>query len=136
MTTIWFVDDDEEMSQAISLMLGLMEYEMRHFAEARLGAQALMEEHHPDLLMLDISMPEVTGLDLLEFVRRHEQWNDLPILMLSSEAVDAQIDRALGLGADGFVGKPATMEELEAAIQSALKKRHPPTGDDPDQDSI
>ncbi len=136
MTTIWFVDDDEEMSEAISLMLGLMNYEMRHFAEARLAAQALQEDALPDLLMLDISMPEVTGLDLLEFVRRSDQWNVLPILMLSSEAVDAQIDRALGLGADGFVGKPATMEELETAIQTALKKRHPPTGDDLENSSI
>lgn len=130
MTKIWFVDDDEEMSEAISLMLGLMEVEMRHFPEARLAAQALLGGERPDLLMLDISMPEVTGLDLLEFVRRRKQWNDMPILMLSSEAVDAQIDRALGLGADGFVGKPATIEELETAIQAALQKRHPATGDD------
>lgn len=130
MTTIWFVDDDEEMSEAISLMLGLMEVEMHHFAEARLAAQALLGGERPDLLMLDISMPEVSGLDLLEFVRRQPQWNNMPILMLSSEAVDAQIDRALGLGADGFVGKPATMEELESAIQAALQKRHPAKGDE------
>lgn len=123
MATIWFVDDDVEMSEAIRLMLGLLDHRMRHFPAARLAATALQQETPPDLLLLDISMPEVSGLDLLEFVRRRPEWDHLPVLMLSSEAVDAQVDRALVLGADGFVGKPVTLDELESAIAQAIQKR-------------
>ena len=65
-------------------------------------------------------MPEVSGLDMLEFVRRRKEWNDLPILMLSTEAADVTVDKALTLGADGYVSKPVTIEELEKAINDSL----------------
>ena len=64
-------------------------------------------------MVLDINMPEVSGLDMLEFLRRRKEWKDLPIIMLSSEAADVMVDKALQLGADGYVMKPVTIEELE-----------------------
>ncbi len=121
MKSIWIVDDDEEMSRAISLFLGLMDCEATSFLNARTAAQALLAGRRPELLILDINMPEVTGLDLLEFVRRSE-WRSLPVLMLSSEATDVMIDRALEIGADGYMTKPITYEELKTAISRALQK--------------
>ncbi|HSQ18716.1 MAG TPA: response regulator [Anaerolineales bacterium] len=126
MKNIWFVDDDVEMSHAISLILRLLGYDMRAFHDARSTVRALKLGDRPDVLILDISMPEVSGVDLLEFIRRRMGWNDFPILMLSSEATDAQVDQALELGANGFVAKPVTIEELEAAIEKALSTNtHP-----------
>lgn len=119
--TVWFVDDDVEMSHAISLILGLLDYKMRAFHDARSAVRALKNGERPDVLILDISMPEVTGVDLLEYIRKRMGVADLPILMLSSEATDAQVDQALDLGANGFVAKPVTIEELETAIEKALK---------------
>ena len=119
---VWFVDDDDEMRQAISLMLTMLEHTMRGFHQAREAARALMGGERPDLLLLDISMPEVSGVDMLEFVRRRPELKSLPVLMLSSEAADVQVDQALGLGADGFVAKPVTIDELESAIAKAVKK--------------
>jgi CheY-like chemotaxis protein len=121
MKTVWFVDDDVEMSHAISLILGLLEFKMQAFHDARSAVRALKAGERPDVMLLDISMPEVTGVDLLEFIRKRMGFHDLPILMLSSEATDAQVDQALALGADGFVAKPVTIDELEAAIEKALK---------------
>ena len=120
MKNIWFVDDDVEMSHAISLILGLLGYQMRAFHDARSTVRALKEGEQPDILILDISMPEVSGVDLLEFIRKRMGWNSFPILMLSSEATDAQVDQALDLGANGFVAKPVTIEELDEAIVKAL----------------
>jgi CheY-like chemotaxis protein len=122
MKTVWFVDDDVEMSHAISLILGLLDYKMRAFQDARSTVHALKAGERPDVLILDISMPEVTGVDLLEYIRKRMGFLDLPIVMLSSEATEAQVDQALELGADGFVAKPVTIEELEAAIEKALKE--------------
>ena len=120
MSTIWFVDDDVEMSHAIKLLLGLLGYDMCAFMDARSAVRALRNGSRPDVLILDISMPEVSGVDLLEYIRRVSEWRSLPILMLSSEATDAQVDQAIALGANGFIAKPVTVDELEAAINKVL----------------
>ncbi len=119
---IWIVDDDNEMSGAMHLMLQVMDYESIIFSNARKAAEALLAGRQPDMLLLDINMPEVNGLDLLEFVRRRPEWNHLPVLMLSTESSDVTVDQALSLGADGYVTKPVTMEELGRAMSSALQK--------------
>ncbi len=126
MKTVWFVDDDVEMSHAISLILGLLNFKMRAFRDARSAVRALKQGDRPDVLILDISMPEVTGVDLLEYIRKSMCVTDLPILMLSSEANDAQVDQAIELGADGFVAKPVTIDELEAAIENVLQQNGKP----------
>ncbi len=120
MKDIWTVDDDEEMSRAIELMLKLLECEVTAFNNVRSAAQLFASGRKPDLLILDINMPEVTGLDMVEFLRRRPDTKDLPIVMLSSEATDTMVDRALELGADSYVMKPVTIEELEKAMSIAL----------------
>ena len=67
-------------------------------------------------------MPEVSGLDLLEFLRRRKEWKELPIIMLSSEAADSMVDKALAMGADSYLIKPVTIEELEKAMATAFQK--------------
>jgi DNA-binding NarL/FixJ family response regulator len=67
-------------------------------------------------------MPEVSGLGLLEFVRRRTEWKELPIVILSSESADSMVDKALQLGADAYVMKPVTIEELEKAMELSIQK--------------
>lgn len=122
MKEVWIVDDDDEMARAVGLMLKLLDYEHKHFNHPRTAAQALLAGKRPDLIVLDINMPEVTGLDMLEFLRRRPEWKNLPVIMLSSEAADVMVDKALKLGADGYVMKPVTIEELEKAMAQAFYK--------------
>jgi len=122
MKNIWTVDDDEEMSRAIGLMLKLLDCEVTSFNNVRSAAQLFASGRRPDLLLLDINMPEVTGLDMVEFLRRRADTKDLPIVMLSSEAADTMVDRAMELGADSYVMKPVTVEELEKAMSTAFYK--------------
>jgi two-component system chemotaxis response regulator CheY len=122
MKQVWIVDDDDEMGRAISLMLGLLDCQTRHFLDPRPAAQALLAGGRPDMMILDINMPEVSGLDMLEFLRRRKEWKDLPIIMLSSEAADVTVDQALQMGADGYVMKPATIDELEKVMAQAFYK--------------
>jgi DNA-binding response OmpR family regulator len=122
MKQIWIVDDDEEMGRAISLMLKLLDCETRYFFNPRPAAKALLDGGQPDMLILDINMPEVSGLDMLEFLRRRNEWKDLPIIMLSSEATDVMVDKALQMGADGYITKPVTIDELEKAMSQAFYK--------------
>jgi DNA-binding response OmpR family regulator len=122
MRDIWTVDDDEEMSRAIGLMLKMLDCEVTTFYNVRSAAQLFVSGRKPDLLILDINMPEVTGLDMVEFLRRRAETKHLPIVMLSSEAADTMVDRALELGADSYVMKPVTIEELEKAMATAFYK--------------
>ena len=122
MKQIWIIDDDEEMGRAIGLMLRLLACESTLFFSARSAVQALLTGKKPDLMLVDINMPEVSGLDLVEFLRRRPEWKDMPIVMFSSEAADTMVDKALRLGADAYILKPVTLEELEKAISDALSK--------------
>jgi CheY-like chemotaxis protein len=120
MRQVWIVDDDEEMSRAIGLMLNLLGCDITSFRAARPAVQRLLTGKVPDLLLLDINLPEVSGLDMLEFLRRRDEWKHLPIVVLSSEAADVVVDKAITLGADSYVTKPATIEELEKAMATAF----------------
>jgi CheY-like chemotaxis protein len=122
MRQVWVVDDDEEMNEAIGLMLKVLDCEVTSFHSARAAAQKLLTGKQPQLLILDINMPEVSGLDLLEFLRRRPEWKELPIVILSSETADSTVDKALQLGADAYLRKPATMEELEHAVEISIYK--------------
>jgi CheY-like chemotaxis protein len=122
MKQVWIVDDDQEMSTAMSMMLKLLDCKTRSFLNARSAVQTLQTGKRPDMFVLDINMPEFSGLDLLEYLRRHPEWDNLPVVMLSSEAADVTVDEAMALGADSYVMKPVTLEELEKAINTAFQK--------------
>jgi DNA-binding response OmpR family regulator len=119
----WYVDDDQEMINAITLLMQLLDYEVRPFLNAPDAARELIAGERPDLLLLDINMPQVSGIDMLEFIRRKEEFNYLPVVIISTEAADRQIHEAIDKGADTYVLKPVTIEELENAIKKSLRNR-------------
>jgi two-component system phosphate regulon response regulator PhoB len=125
MKTIWIVDDDEDMLRAVEMMVKLLDYDTRKFYLARPAAQELLNGKRPDLFILDINMPEVSGIDLLEFIRKRKNTMDIPIVMLTTEAADVMVDKAITLGADAYVTKPVAIEELENAIKKAVQAHSP-----------
>jgi DNA-binding response OmpR family regulator len=120
MSEVWIVEDDDEMSHAVKLMLQLLDYSVNIFRDARSAARQLLGGDRPDVMLLDINMPEVSGIDLLEFLRKQKDLKDLPVVMLSSETTDVQVDEAMDIGANGFIFKPVTIDELEEALNKAL----------------
>ena len=122
MRDVWIVDNDDEMSHAVGLMLELLDCKVTAFKNVRSAAQTFVSGHKPDLIVLDLNMPEISGLDMVEFLRRRPEARNLPIVILSSEANDSMIDRALELGADSYLTKPVSIEELEKAMATAFYK--------------
>lgn len=122
MKHVWIIDDDEEMNRAVGLMLKLLDCEVASFFNVRAAAQTLLIGRRPDLIILDLNMSEVTGLDMVEFLRRRPESKNIPIVILSSETADTLVDRALELGADSYIMKPVTIEELEKAMTTAFDK--------------
>lgn len=123
MKKIWIVDDDEDMARAVMLMLKLLDCEARHFINARLAGKAILDGLRPDLFILDVNMPDVNGIMMLEFIRQHPLSKNIPVIMLSSEAADVQVDIAIQKGADAYTTKPVSLDELESTMQAAFKKR-------------
>ena len=123
MKTAWYVEDDGEMIQAIRLLLRLLDYETRPFLDCKRAAEAILSGEKPDILIIDINMPIVSGMDLLKYVRSRTDFDALPIVMLSSEVTDSVVDEAMGLGADTYLFKPVTIDDLEDKIEKAVQKR-------------
>lgn len=121
---ILVVDDDARI--AASLRRALV-YEGYDVAVATDGPSALASARNrpPDLVVLDVMLP---GLDGMEVCRRLRQEDDVPILMLT--ALDATADRVQGLdtGADDYLTKPFAYEELLARVRALLRRREPKTG--------
>ncbi len=113
---IWIVDDDQEMINAITLMLKILGYQVESFLNAPSAAKKLLSGAKPKAIFLDINMPQVTGLDFLEFVRSRKEYDMIPVVMLSTEAADVQVDKAIGLGATNYIFKPVMIEELEKVL--------------------
>ena len=96
--------------------------------EARLGADGLelAGQHHPQLVVLDLGLPDMDGR---EFIRRLREWSGIPILVLSVRDDEKEKVRALDAGANDYVTKPAGISELMARVRVLLRSREPERAD-------
>ena len=93
------------------------------------AALRLAREHRPDLLVLDLMLPKVDGLEICRFLRRDQQTASIAIIMLTAKA--EEVDRIVGLemGADDYLVKPFSPRELVARIKAVLRRRQAPSTD-------
>ena len=125
---ILVVDDEPPIRRLLRVGFGTEGYTVIEAANAR-DAVDLARDEHPDLILLDLGLPDMPGHALLEKWRA--EMLDLPIVVLSSRTDEAGIVRALELGADDYVTKPFGMKELIARIRVALRHRLQQQGERP-----
>jgi len=85
-------------------------------AENGLEAQARLRESRPDLVLSDLVMPEMDGFELVEAIKNSPEWRHIPVVVISTHADARYIFKALKLGADDYLTKPATREMLETVL--------------------
>ncbi|MEF9877896.1 MAG: response regulator transcription factor [Clostridia bacterium] len=126
MNKILIVEDEIKIARFVTLELQHEGYEVQSAHDGRSGLQ-LCESWQPDLLILDLMLPELSGI---EVCRRLRQSNDIPIIMLTAK--DDVSDKVMGLdmGADDYMTKPFAIEELLARIRVCLKKHRIDTATD------
>lgn len=126
MKKILIADDDPQILRALRILLAARGYEV---LTARTGAEALSVavDHHPDLVMLDLGMPQLDGIEVIEGLRG---WTSVPILVVSGRTGSADKVDALDAGADDYVTKPFAADELLARIR-ALTRRQQTAADEP-----
>lgn len=119
MVKILIVEDEEKIARFIELELMHEGYKVIKANNGRDGLE-IAERSEADLVILDVMLPEINGLEVLRRLRRT---SDIPVIMLTAR--DAVMDKVSGLdaGADDYVTKPFAIEELLARIRTALKKR-------------
>ena len=118
-TTILVAEDDNELRFGLIDLLEIEGYRVIPCADGALALQAYQREK-PDLMLLDVMMPELSGYDLCRAVRKHD--NQTPIILLTAKG--EEIDKVVGLelGADDYVTKPFGLHELRARITAVLRR--------------
>ncbi len=119
MSLILVVDDDPDVRELVEYKLLQQGYEVQSAAD---GQQALMlvPAAQPALLLLDVMMPGISGLEVLAQLRADEATMSLPIIMLTAKAEATDIERGLALGANDYMIKPFSPRELINRIQAQL----------------
>jgi DNA-binding response OmpR family regulator len=120
---VLLIDDERAYAEVIrdALQTYGIEVLLAHNAMEALEAY---QEKVPDLILLDVMMPEIDGLTLLKWLREHSEKDRVPIHIVSAKAQDRDRDAALKAGADGFMAKPFTMDELKELIARTFSNGH------------
>jgi two-component system KDP operon response regulator KdpE len=119
MPDVLIVDDEPQILRARRINLTARQY---HVHTAATGAAALREtaEQHPDVIILDLGLPDLDGVDV---IRQLRSWTPVPIIVLSGRAASSDKVEALDAGADDYVTKPFSVEELLARIRSITRRQ-------------
>jgi two-component system KDP operon response regulator KdpE len=121
------IDDESVIRKLLRLGLTAQGYKFLEAANGKIAIGLLSES--PDLVILDLGLPDIDGLELLQKIRGHNQW--LPVIVLSSRGDELTKVQALEAGADDYVTKPFGMDELLARMRAALRHRLQVHGDQP-----
>jgi two-component system, OmpR family, KDP operon response regulator KdpE len=121
-TRILIIDDEPAIRRFLRVSLGARGYELYEAATGSDGLQSV-PMHHPDLVILDLGLPDMDGLDVVRSLR---EWTQTPILILSVREQEADKVTALDAGADDYLTKPFGVGELLARMRVALRRVHAP----------
>ena len=112
------IDDVRQMADSLCQMLQLLEVQARPAYGVRAGLLAL-NEFKPDVVFLDLNMPGVSGFEVLAYVRRDPRFENIPVVVVTSDDQSITRQRAIEGGALDLIVKPASFEAIEAALKAA-----------------
>ncbi len=128
MTAVLVVDDDRPLTRALAINLRAHGYQV---TLAHTGRDALTEvtRTHPAVIVLDLGLPDLDGIEVLTGIRC---WSTVPVIVLSARSTSAEKVEALDAGADDYVTKPFSIDELLARIRASVRHGTPAPTDEPD----
>lgn len=114
------VEDDPIMAQLLKVLLQREGFLVRHAADGA-TAHKMLEEDIPDLVLLDVMLPDTSGFRILEWIRKQPKMANLPAIMLTAKVSEEDVMHGMRAGADGYIFKPFTPEPLLQCIRNVLK---------------
>ena len=125
MTTVLVADDDSDIRDLVAFKLGQAGYTVLSVGDG-LAALEAARTHQPDLVVLDLMMPGLSGLDVCAQLRRSPQTASLPVIMLTAKAQEQDVTAGFATGADDYVVKPFSPRELVSRVQAVLARTAAP----------
>ena len=116
---ILIADDEPNIVVSLEFLMKQRGYEVR-VANTGEDALAAVGEFVPDLILLDVMMPRVSGYDLCQRVRENPAWQGIRIIMLSAKGRDIEVSKGIAVGADAYVTKPFSTRDLLARVAEML----------------
>jgi len=119
---VLIVDDSNSIRAVVKKIVTLSGFQMDKCLEAENGRQAmeLLAENWVDVIISDINMPEVNGLELLDQLARNETLKEIPVIMITTEGSDQRMKEAFARGAKGFIKKPFLPEEIKKVLYEVI----------------
>lgn len=124
MAKLLIIEDDRSMLDLLRVHLKAVGHEVRTAPDAADGIRAILAEP-PDLILSDIAMPYLDGMELLRALRSDPMTRRIPVIFLTGRSDDDTLVKARQLGADDFLTKPIQVEDLLSSIDKVLKKSRP-----------
>ena len=118
--TILCIEDDAALAHVLAKKLSLDGFNARTASDRQTIVAELQKLPSPDLILLDVGLPEISGFDLLLKVRQHPKLGAIPVIMLTGRATPEDVLRGMTTGADGYVTKPFRFDALTMAIRTVL----------------
>lgn len=116
---VLIADDEPNIVTALEFLLKRAGYDVRAAANGE-EALALVESYAPDLVLIDIMMPGKSGYEVCQRMRERPEWHHIKIVMVTAKGREAEVSKGMSLGADLYVTKPFSTQELIAAIDRLL----------------
>ena len=126
---IWCVEDDININNLVVYTMESAGYDAKGFVNYTDFAREL-KIHRPDLVILDVMLPDMDGMDILESLRRDSITRGIPVIMLTAKNSEADKVHALDMGADDYVSKPFGVMELLSRVRAVLRRSAPKTDED------
>lgn len=117
---VMFVEDEPVTNAVLKKVLTTDGFEAHGAFDAAGLGKLLKERGMPDIILLDIELPGVSGLQILSRIRKHPKMRAIPVLMVTSRAEMSDVVRGLSLGANGYLSKPVAVESLRAILRQIL----------------
>ena len=116
---VLIIEDEEDAAELFSEMMRVSGFRVLTTSKSK-PAISMMNEDKPDLVLLDIMMPEVSGLDILRQMRRDPNLSKIPVIVLTAKSMPADIKNGMEAGASTYLTKPVGFQELRDAVESTL----------------
>jgi two-component system cell cycle response regulator DivK len=122
MRSVLYVEDNEYNRKIVRQLLSRTSYRLREATDGE-AALGMVREERPDLILMDVQLPKMSGLDVTRTLRADPATTDIPIIVVTSFALSGDDQRAMAAGASAYIAKPYSPRELLALMQTFLAER-------------
>lgn len=122
MSTILYIEDNAQNMRLVRKMLKADGHDMLEALNGTTGIE-MVEKHNPDLILMDINLPDIDGMEVTRRIKAKPEFADIPIIALTANAMHGDREKFLEAGCDGYLAKPISRRELSNIVSNFLRPK-------------